>query len=73
MSSSEAKRLTNGKHPIERDLHPVLLLVGHRNAVVDLPVEQTMTFRFLIILKAAQALGITLPPHLLTLADEVIQ
>jgi putative ABC transport system substrate-binding protein len=39
----------------------------------DLPVEQATKFQFIINLKTATALGITLPPHLLILADEMLQ
>jgi ABC-type uncharacterized transport system substrate-binding protein len=47
------------------------ILKGSKPA--DLPIEQPSKFTFIVNLKAAKALGVTVPSQLLGLADEVIE
>ena len=61
-----------GTDSIERAaLYVDRILKGTKPA--DLPIEQPMRFDFAINLKTAQALGLTIPHHVLLQATEVIQ
>ena len=39
----------------------------------EIPVEQPMKFEFIINLKAAKQIGLTIPPNVLVRADRVIK